>query len=95
MICHACGGDVKVEGFISRRDECPACGAEIHCCLNCVNYDPAAHNRCREPQAEWVTDRERGNFCDFFTPNRLAAAGGHKGQSAGDSRKAFDDLFKK
>lgn len=93
MICHHCRGELKVEASISRTDECPHCGADTHCCLNCENYDPYAHNKCREPQAEWVTDREKANFCDFFIPNKLTATGAAK--SAADPRTAFDNLFKK
>jgi hypothetical protein len=59
-----------------------------------LNYDPSAHNRCREPQAEWVTDREKANFCDFFAPNQARPGQGAK-PSGGDARKAFDSLFKK
>jgi hypothetical protein len=51
-------------------------------------------NRCREPQAEWVSDREKANFCDFFTPNKsVSAAGSNK--PAASPRDAFDSLFKK
>jgi hypothetical protein len=90
MRCHHCQTEIKLEGRVFRSDECPQCGYDIHACLNCSNYDPSAHNRCREPQAEWVTDREKANFCDFFDPNKMRA-----GQSAaGDSKKAFNDLFK-
>src|SRR5438132_420128 len=94
MICHQCRGELTIEGFISRADECPQCGADIHCCLNCTSYDPHAHNKCREPQAEWVTDREKANFCDFFTPNKLTASGTARGTSS-NPRSAFDNLFKK
>jgi hypothetical protein len=93
MICHACRAELKIEGYVSRSDECPQCGADIHCCLNCTNYDPHAHNKCREPQAEWVTDREKGNFCDFFIPNKLNP--GAATSPASDPRSAFDNLFKK
>jgi hypothetical protein len=92
MLCHHCRKEIKVEGKIFKSDECPQCGSDIHCCLNCLNYDPAAHNRCREPQAEWVSDREKANFCDFFMPNKSAAAAS---QDKPDARKSFDDLFKK
>ena len=93
MICHHCRGEIKIEGYISRTDECPSCSSDVHCCLNCTNYDSHAHNKCREPQAEWVTDRERANFCDFFLPNTQKAGTG-KSPSA-DARSAFDSLFKK
>lgn len=93
MICHACNNTFQIDGFISRASECPHCSADVHCCLNCDNYDPAAHNRCREPQAEWVSNREKANFCGFFKPNRLKAAG-KATDSRGDARRAFDSLFK-
>jgi hypothetical protein len=83
---------LKIEGYISRTEECPNCGADVHSCLNCENYDPHAHNKCREPQAEWVTDREKANFCDFFIANKLSAAAK---SSAQDPRSSFDNLFKK
>jgi hypothetical protein len=95
MICNSCRGEIKLEGYVSRADECPECGADVHCCLNCLNYDPSAHNRCREPQAEWVSDREKANFCDFFTPNKMKPAGKSPRDAAGDARSAFDNLFKK
>lgn len=94
MICHQCRSEISIKGFISRTDECPKCGSDIHACLNCENYDVHAHNKCREPQAEWVTDREKANFCDFFIPNRLSASSA-QGSRAGDARSAFDNLFKK
>ncbi|HKP87190.1 MAG TPA: hypothetical protein VJZ26_13890 [Blastocatellia bacterium] len=95
MICHACQNEVRIEAKVSRTDECAKCSADIHCCLNCEQYDPAAHNRCREPQAEWVSDREKANFCDFFTPNKRAASRKPGVSAADDTRSAFDSLFKK
>jgi hypothetical protein len=61
--------------------------------LNCQNYDPHAHNKCREPQAEWVTDREKANFCDFFNANNLRP--NTVKSPAANARSAFDSLFKK
>lgn len=93
MICHACRNEMKFEGKIYRTTECPHCAADVHCCLNCDNYDVTAHNRCREPQAEWVPDREKANFCDYFIANRLRGSG--KQSAVDDARRTFDDLFKK
>ena len=93
MICHSCKSEMKFEGPISRAEVCPSCDADVHCCLNCLNYDPSAHNKCREPQAEWVPDREKGNFCDLFLPNKSLAGGTAK--PSDDVRRSFDSLFKK
>jgi hypothetical protein len=95
MVCHSCHNEIVIDGFVSRTDECARCSADIHCCLNCVNYDQYAHNHCREPQAEWVPNREKGNFCDFFTPNNLTSKGQPKKTAADDVKAAFDNLFKK
>jgi hypothetical protein len=94
MICHHCKAEIKIGRYVSRSEECPACGADVHCCLNCSNYDPSAHNRCRDPLAEWVSDREKSNYCDLFIPNKLMPGGSLQGAGP-DPRKTFDSLFKK
>ncbi len=63
--CHRCGAEVGVSA-VGARDVCERCGAYLHCCHNCEFYEPGVHNDCREPNAEVVADKERGNFCDFF-----------------------------
>jgi hypothetical protein len=65
-ICYACGHELQLIGRPGRSDLCPSCSASIHCCRNCRYHNPGAHNQCREPQAEWVRDREGANFCDYF-----------------------------
>ncbi len=78
---------------VPRESECPKCGRDLHACRNCRHHDPAVSNRCREPNAEWVTDRERANFCEFF---QLAAEplGSGPDRSA-EARRKLDDLFRK
>jgi hypothetical protein len=93
MICHVCKNELKLIGVPTRSDVCPHCDADVHSCLNCHNYDPSAHNRCREPQAEWVSDREKANFCDLFIPNRIAA--GVVVNRDDEARRSFENLFKK
>jgi len=65
-LCFHCRRTLALESKVSRQDQCPHCGSDLHCCLNCEFYDEYAHNRCREPQAEYVSDREKANFCDYF-----------------------------
>ena len=62
---------------LRRRDECPACGADLHVCRMCEFYDTSVAKSCREPVAEEVTDKERAHFCDYFRARPgLHAAGG-------------------
>ena len=65
-VCHKCKKEIEIEGKVGREELCPHCNSYLHCCLNCKFYDEYAHNKCREPKSEWVSDRERGNFCVYF-----------------------------
>lgn len=95
MHCHACDGELALSGGdrVGFSEECNACGADLHVCLNCAHYDPSAYNECRESNAERVTDRGRGNRCEYFRPGE-----GRDGADAEQRRAALDGLeglFKK
>ena len=81
---------------VGRREACPKCSADLHCCLNCAFYDPHAHNQCRETQAEWVRYKEEANYCDYFRPLLAEGRGaaGKASSSAEEVRKKLDNLFK-
>jgi hypothetical protein len=92
--CHACGQGIATGKKIARRDVCPLCRADLHCCLNCAFYDVSVSKQCREPAAELVKEKNRANFCDFFVFTELR----HSRQSDAEvdkARKELDDLFKK
>jgi hypothetical protein len=98
MVCHNCGREIKVVGKVLRTDECPHCDADVHCCKNCRHFDPGKNNQCSETQAEYVREKDRANFCDYFEPNNrvpLTSRGGSQISNRDDVRKAFDNLFKK
>ena len=88
--CHRCGRAVVGVERVGRRETCQGCGAELHCCRNCRFHDPGMHNQCREPQAERQVDKERGNFCEYFT---LGPPSGGGGESSG-ARAKLDALFR-
>ncbi len=94
--CHHCGAAVSVAagGKVSKLASCDRCSWDLHCCKNCRFYDLAKHNECAEPMAEWVRDKEKNNYCDYFEPRAgLRAGGGALGDD--QARKKFDQLFKK
>lgn len=98
MVCHNCGREIKLIAKVARTEECPHCGADMHCCKNCRFFDPGKNNQCSETQAEWVRDKLAANFCDFFEPNTrvpLTTRGSGESGRGDDVRKAFDKLFKK
>jgi hypothetical protein len=91
--CHKCLKGLEIKTPVGRRESCPSCGSDLHCCLNCIHYYIGAYNDCREPQAERVIEKARSNFCDFFV-FRDAEMGG-KGKDPGESVKAkMESLFK-
>jgi len=62
--------------------------------LNCRLYDEYAQNKCREPSAERVDDREKNNFCEFFTLQESRDVGSRV-RDREEARAKLDALFKK
>jgi hypothetical protein len=92
VCCFSCGLKTSFQGQIGRRDECPKCHADLHVCKNCVHYDVTAYNECREPSADVVREKERANFCDYFSAQ---AQGKSAGQTKQDLLSAAEALFRK
>ena len=93
MGCFSCNAAIELAAGerVGFRDTCEACDSDLHVCLNCIHYDSNAYNQCREPNAEWVSERERANRCDYFAyGDRLRDTA-----SAERARTSLDDLFKK
>ena len=93
-LCHKCGTEWDGEGKTPFRGTCTKCYSDLHCCLNCRLYDEGAHNNCRSSTTEFVSDTEKGNFCEEFEFRDTDAAAEDK--ASGDSaREKFERLFKK
>lgn len=94
--CFACKKQLAlvVGASIGRRDTCEHCGSDIRVCLNCKFYDPKAYNECAEPQAERVLEKNRSNFCDYFSQKLGNTGPGSKPDEKQDILKKLDDLFK-
>jgi hypothetical protein len=93
-VCFQCGAPYQAKDRVGRNAVCLRCGADLHCCLNCRHHNAHAHNECNETQAEWVRDKDRSNYCDYFDPKR-GAGPANKDSSKDDARVRFDSLFKK
>lgn len=73
MQCWKCGEHLKNLLLpFSRYEECSICKADLHVCLSCRSYDPATADGCREDRADFVLDKDKANFCDFFRPDPQA-----------------------
>ena len=94
LCCWRCGAAIDGHPLpLARRAECEACGADLHVCRNCTHHDPSAYNECRESSAERVSDRDRANRCDYFSPAEGAGLTGSDGRE--EARSDLDALFKK
>jgi hypothetical protein len=90
--CHQCGAVVRVDEPLARDAGCESCGGDLRCCLNCRHYDTHFNNSCRENQADPVVDKNRRNFCEFFSYTREPFVKSGSGREA-EARKKLEGLF--
>ncbi len=93
-ICALCRKEVEIDKYFSRKATCPHCKGDLHICLNCTFYSEKAHNKCREPKAEFQRVRDKANFCDYFVYAVKASLSGSDRKKE-DAQKKFEDLFRK
>ena len=90
--CWSCNHELDMTVKVQRRDSCPACDADLHCCKNCRFWDPGYHNECRENTAHFIRDREKANFCMSFEFKSTTDA---DAAEANDARSRLEALFGK
>ena len=95
VVCHACSAGLDFEDPIGRSARCATCGGDLRCCLNCRFHDPSSYNECSEPSAERVLEKDRANFCDYFSPGGEATAGDAAGGDKSDRLSDLEKLFRK
>jgi hypothetical protein len=97
-MCWYCGLPITDEEPIGRSARCVSCGKDLRSCKNCRFFSSGSQRDCRESSADGQNDKERANFCDWFSLNekfRSQSAGQSKErEKAESSRAAFDNLFK-
>jgi hypothetical protein len=91
--CAFCKKAIDLGRSIGRRDLCPFCNADLHCCMNCRFYERSAPKQCAEPVAESVKEKMKSNFCGYFefAENPVDGAANAAAEQA---HKALGDLFK-
>ena len=94
--CFNCRAELPFNpgSIVGRGDTCDNCRSDVRVCLNCRHYDPNAYNECGEPMAERVVDKNRANFCDYFSLSAGSGAAAADNSKA-DALRKLDDLFKK
>jgi len=94
-MCWYCGSAIKNPEPIGRSIRCDDCGKDLRSCKNCRHFLPK-ESGCAESQGENPLDRERANFCDWFSlnPKMRENSAGVTRDAAGEARNAFNNLFK-
>lgn len=90
--------------------KCFKCGADLHCCKQCVHFDSSTRFQCTKPIPVRIAVKDKANDCTMFTPRVTVARDAQPAasapraispsaletpRSASDARAAFDSLFKK
>ena len=91
--CWKCGMSLKdVPRPLTRHSLCPVCRIDLHVCRLCRHYALQYTGQCQHDRADHVTDKERANFCDYFSPRRGAFHCKEDEQNSA-ARSELDDLF--
>ncbi len=91
--CHNCGCEYRLPGNPGRAETCHQCGADLKVCLNCIHYDRAVAEQCRERRADLVLEKHMANFCEYFDMKRGAWAGKGANQREEDAREKLKKLL--
>jgi len=90
--------------------KCFKCGADLHCCKQCVHFDSSTRFQCLKPIPARIAVKDKANECELFTPRVTVARDVlppgpvskvpqssvlPAPRNASDARSAFDALFKK
>ncbi|HXM76458.1 MAG TPA: hypothetical protein VN971_06775 [Thermoanaerobaculia bacterium] len=96
--CRGCGEKRRDITDLRADSTCAKCGADLHSCVQCSNFDPASRWECalwKEIPAR-IPAKKLRNECPLFTPARSFDLTGTRATETPDtSRAAFDALFKK
>jgi hypothetical protein len=96
-MCWFCGSPVVAEEPIGRSFRCEDCGKDLRVCKNCRFYLPGSRGDCSESAADAPAEKDRANFCDWFSLDSKyrRATAGQRGErdKARAAKTAFDELF--
>jgi hypothetical protein len=99
--CQKCGNNLEVllsslpGNKPTRQDTCPRCLSDLKICINCNFYDTSRKWECREDISERVSDKEKSNFCDYFSMNQKSSKNKDSQASKDNLLNAAEALFKK
>jgi len=96
--CHSCGHQEVAPETFGLDERCAGCGQQLHCCMNCMKFDPGVPRECREPLVTVAVESKRtANTCEYLQAKAVLDSTGRREEAgrAPSAREAFDALFKK
>lgn len=91
MYCHKCKKKLDLPSKkIGFKETCFFCEADLHVCKNCKYYSIGKPNDCLVPNTEFISDREKNNFCEDFKIKDTLDSENFKSKKD-ISKKLFDD----
>jgi hypothetical protein len=107
--CYNCSTALPPD--IDFRGTCPKCNAALHCCKQCVYFEPSTRFQCLKPVPVRMSPKDAANQCELFKPKVTVARDAAQPapsngsgatmppvaepRNASDARAAFDSLFRK
>jgi len=91
--CRHCGTPITIGEPIPRDAECSGCGKDVRACVQCRHYDPALNNACRETMADPVVEKERRNFCEYFSLSNEPFKPATASSREAEARAKLEGLF--
>jgi hypothetical protein len=95
--CTRCGHELTVATAWSPEATCARCGAALHSCAQCANFDTSAPFECQKPIPARISPKDAQNTCPLFEPRTTVereTKSSTSGSGSSSARQAFDDLFK-
>ncbi len=95
IICFACKKELSIEDKVGFRQDCSECGHDLHSCVQCQHYDPKIYNECKETMADRILEKQKANYCEFFSIKQNTFGVATVDQKKVDLLAQAEALFKK
>jgi hypothetical protein len=82
--CYSCSTTLPPGTIFS--GPCPKCGAQLHCCKQCVHFEPSTRFQCSKPIPLRIPIKDQTNECTLFSPRVTVAREATSSQPNGASR---------
>ncbi len=87
--CTYCSTRIDSAQPIGYATLCPSCSEPLHSCVNCRFYSPGSYHDCAERVEEFISDKKKANYCDFF----MMGSNKQSKKASDEARKKAEALF--